>query len=131
MAIWTPHPGKLSLIFLGVGAAALGYGSIWTLPHLRAGQVALSVAGGGVLLVVAAFRLAFLIALRPAVADALFVTPKELRTALGPSPASRRFAGSSSGCSSWPGREGCSCSGSSSGRRERCTRSCRPTPAGW
>jgi hypothetical protein len=77
------HPGKLALVSLGTGVAALLFGTVRTLPQLWPGQLALSIIAGAALIALGSARLGWLIAFHPAVADALFDTPTGVTHALG------------------------------------------------
>ena len=77
------HPGKLALISVGAGVASLLFGTLRTLPQLRPGQMALSIIAGAALITLGSLRLAWLIAFRPQIADALFDTPAAVTRALG------------------------------------------------
>ena len=71
------HRGQLALAAFMMGAFALTYGSIVTLPAIRRwpGQVVLSIVLGAALLLAGAIPMLLLLARRPALADAALTTP--------------------------------------------------------
>ena len=78
------HRGQVALGTFTMGACAITYGSIVTLPaiHRWPGQVVLSIVVGAALVLAGAVPMLLLLARRPAVADAALTTPPAVGRAL-------------------------------------------------